>query len=70
MTMNTPKPFAREGQTPDVLAILDELDRMRTTNQNDARRHIQESTRLGQLHAALQAKFRDQLKRQRKRAAK
>lgn len=66
--MNTPRPFVRDGQTPDVLAILDEIDRMRTTNRNDARRHVQEADRLGELHGALQAKFREQLKRQRKKA--
>lgn len=68
--MNTPQPFTRDGHTPDVLGILDEIDRMRTTNQNDARRHIQESTRLGELHSALKAKFRDQLQRQRRKKAK
>ncbi len=68
--MNTPKPFAREGQKPDVLAILDELERMRTTNHNGARRHIQEATRLGEMRSALESKFRDQLTRQRKKAKK
>jgi hypothetical protein len=67
--MNTPKPFTRAGHEPSVLAVLDELDRMAAANRNDARRHLVEADRLVEMRGALEAKFRQQLTRQRKKVA-
>ncbi len=60
---NNPRPFRPKGERPDVLAILDELERMRTSHLNDARRHQTEATRIGELRVALQEEFRARLKR-------
>ncbi len=61
--MNKSKPFTREGKPPDVLAILDELDKMKAAHQNDARRHLAAAHRAGEIRDALVAKFRTQLRR-------
>lgn len=66
--MNKTKPFTRDGKPPDVLAILDELDKMRASHQNDARRHLDAAGRVGEVRDALMAKFRDQLRRSTRRA--
>lgn len=68
--MNRPRPFHADGEPPDVLAILDELERMRVAHQNDARRHNVEAERIGQMRKALLERFRKQLNRKRKAAAK
>lgn len=67
--MNRPRPLQSNGEPPDVMTILDELERMRTSHQNDARRHIVEAERIGEMRTVLQQRFRSQLNRQRKKAS-
>lgn len=65
--MNRPRPFRPNGEPPDVMAILDELERMRTSHLNDAKRHEVEASRIGEMRAALQERFRASLNRKRKK---
>lgn len=67
--MNRPRPFRLNGESPDVMAILDELERMRASHLSDAKRHQLEASRIGEMRAALQERFRASLNRKRKKVA-
>ena len=56
-----PDPFIRDDHEPDILGILDELERMKIASQHDAKRHLVAASRLSEMKAVLVAKFRADL---------